>query len=664
MGPSMLWSCPRCGEKSEPRIAICSRCGAHRGELSLLPGFEPPPPKACPSCGTEVAGPSTEGQFTCGVCGRRFPDYEGWVRECRVAAYAALRPGSSEAVEEPAVRPPHLTAMAAGLIALAPVYAGLAAFAGPPVFWACFALAILQVVSGIFLLREKRLAGRLVRLATGLSVLAPFPLSIPCLVLFESFSRPSFARYFGDRPDPVLPRVKHLMMGWLAAVSVVLVYVLGTVVPGALETARAWNEPLSPMLGAVSEVSSHVTPHRVKRCVELLMALGVLVYWARINRVGFLSVSSTALALLILVGGPAAVVPLRFDYTAQRATDLQGIRHAPTLLRALSDPEPMIRMAAARGLGTLGSESAVNAPALVHALDDPDRRVRLQAAAALARIDPRVEEAVRILKEEAARPEDRPTATRALALVGPAARSALWVLLENLAVEEESCSALAEIGLPAVPGCCEALAHRDPTVRRRAALALRRLGGLARSGVPVLTEALKDPDPGVRAEAIRALAEIQGTKAVPQLLPLLEDAAVSEAAGESLCALGERDGLGALKEGGAFLNALQRPALWDHLRRTQMEGDVEGTGREIIEKLAAKAALRVEMPPAGTLGPAEFQALSVFRRFHSRGERRPVLEILNSLGIEFLLESEKIRVLPTLQARRYWGTWLSNERGG
>jgi hypothetical protein len=45
-------------------------------------------------------------------------------------------------------------------------------------------------------------------------------------------------------------------------------------------------------------------------------------------------------------------------------------------------------------------------------------------------------------------------------------------------------------------------------------------------------------------------------------------------------------------------------------------------------------------------------------------EMAGLLEILNALGIEFLLESDKIRVLPTIQAGRYWATWLSNERGG
>jgi hypothetical protein len=95
-----------------------------------------------------------------------------------------------------------------------------------------------------------------------------------------------------------------------------------------------------------------------------------------------------------------------------------------------------------------------------------------------------------------------------------------------------------------------------------------------------------------------------------------------------------------------------------------MEGDLEGTAREILTILAAKAVLRIEFPPAETFGARDSLLLSNFHRYHGRGEKRPALEILNDLGIEFLLEPERIRILPTLQARQYWATWLSNEKGG
>ncbi len=654
----MLWSCPRCGEKFESRITTCSRCGSHRGESPTAPAIEASPPKTCPACGSHVVEPTAEGQLHCGACGRDFPDYEDWVRQCRLAAYAGPRPIAAAPTGEPATRPRHLKTMAIGLIVLAPIFAGLAAFEHPLIFWPCTALALLQAVSGVLLLRERRIAGRFVRLAAGLSVLAPLPLSAPYVLFFEVFSRPNFTRYFGDRPDPASPRIKHLVMGWLAALSALLLYVLIFVIPGALETARRWNEPLSSVLGATAEVSGYVSAHAVQRCGEILMILVVLAFWARINRIGFLAVSSIALAALLLVGGPAIVAPLHLEYSAQKAADLEDVRHPATLLRALSDPDPKLRVAAARGLGTLGRGVAANAPALVHALEDPDRRVRLNAAVALSRIDPRTVEAIPVLKEEAARPEERTAATRALANFGPASRPALWILLENLAVDDESSLALAEIGLPVVPHVCEALGDRDAAVRRRAATTLRRLGGSARSCAPVLVDALKDPDPKVRAEVVAALAEIQGPKALPQLLPLLEDPGVCEAAGAALCSLGEREGLPPLKEGGAFLNALRRPALWDHLRKTLVDGEVEGTGRDILKQLATKAAMKLDLQAPGGV------ELSAFRRFHARGEKRSIIEILNALGVEFILESDQIRVLPTLEARQFWATWLSNERGG
>src|SRR5262249_37396709 len=67
-----------------------------------------------------------------------------------------------------------------------------------------------------------------------------------------------------------------------------------------------------------------------------------------------------------------------------------------------------------------------------------------------------------------------------------------------------------------IPGLIQALQDDNPTVRKRAAIALERLGPKAKEAIPALEKALKDSDEQVRAAAASALEKIDvadsGTK--------------------------------------------------------------------------------------------------------------------------------------------------------
>lgn len=649
-------------------MTTCSRCGGVRGESPESHPFSPPPRKVCPFCKADVSGPAVGGQLRCPACAAEFPDYEEWVRQCRRQAYSAW-PRPTVPVEPPAPRPAGLKAMGWTLIGLGPVGVATALVDGiGAAFWIALVLGLLQAAAGILLLREVRAAGAFARLAAGLSTPFLFPWGAWLAVLFEQFSRPDFARYFGVRPDPAGPRTRQNMLLWLSALAGIMAISVSILLPGALRTAEEWNDPPTPMLAAWSFAAELFSPRWWRALLQFSLPVLVLWCWSRISRVAFVAVGASISVALLLLAGPLIVLPLHAQFAAQRAVDFEAGRHAPTLLRGLGEPDPKMRIAAARGLENLGRDAATAAPALVRALEDPDRRVRTAAACALGRLDARAEAAVpvlvRVLKEEGARPIDRRRATVALARLGPLSRPALWILLDGLGGQEECAEALAEIGVPAIPGLVEAMGNADPVVRRRAAATLARNGASARSAVDNLTAALKDADPGVRVEAVRAIGEIQGAKALPLLNSLLGDPVVGEAAAAALCLQGEREGLAPLQEGGIFLNVFRRPATWDHLRKSPVDADLEGSGREILAQIAAKALMKLEIAPEASFAPSELEILGGFRRFRAGTDRSSLADVLRLLGLEILLDSDTLRVVPRAEARRFWSAWLSKERDG
>lgn len=86
--------------------------------------------------------------------------------------------------------------------------------------------------------------------------------------------------------------------------------------------------------------------------------------------------------------------------------------------------------------------------------------------------------------------------------------------------QEAAATALGRIGRAAVPSLIQALRHRDPEVRRKAALVLARIGPQAEEAVPELTASLDDQNEEVRTAATRALGQIgpAAAEAVPALM--------------------------------------------------------------------------------------------------------------------------------------------------
>ncbi len=150
----------------------------------------------------------------------------------------------------------------------------------------------------------------------------------------------------------------------------------------------------------------------------------------------------------------------------------------PLLMKVVvSDPDPMVREAAAEALGHIGAPES--APALAKALADPDAMVRRRAASALIIVppDPVKDELIMVARKDPS-PEVRRFAVEAMA-----------------GLQEQQ-----EAGL-AVANC---LRDANPDVRRYACEVLGRIG--TRQFTSALLPLFEDPDQDVRWKAVEAVA--------------------------------------------------------------------------------------------------------------------------------------------------------------
>jgi hypothetical protein len=219
---------------------------------------------------------------------------------------------------------------------------------------------------------------------------------------------------------------------------------------------------------------------------------------------------------------------------------LRGV--ATTALRDLKARQPLRRARAAEVLGSLAQREAV--PGLCRLLDDPDPDVRMTAARALGNIgDPG---ATTHLMESLVGPHPVPPqlVAHAVMRLGPTTQPYLETAL-NHPEELVRATAAEVLGLLGTIGAAERVGQalrRDSSleVRLRAVTTLGRLG--TRSAlVPLLEAAEPSRDPALRAAAARALGDVGAAEAASALAALLGDPqyAVGHNAAFGLLRLGE-----------------------------------------------------------------------------------------------------------------------------
>jgi HEAT repeat protein len=143
----------------------------------------------------------------------------------------------------------------------------------------------------------------------------------------------------------------------------------------------------------------------------------------------------------------------------------------------------------------------------------------------------------------------RDRATNSLVQIGPVAVPALLNALyhEQYEVNLGAAVALRKIGSPAIPSLSRALHHEDAKARGWATSALQSYEN-ANAALRELLSVLHDDEYMVRIGAIIALGESKNPDAVPSLVELLDDKAVSQFALEALTKIGTPDALKALEK--------------------------------------------------------------------------------------------------------------------
>jgi len=186
----------------------------------------------------------------------------------------------------------------------------------------------------------------------------------------------------------------------------------------------------------------------------------------------------------------------------------------PQLTAILQVPQELTRATALLALGRIGPAATPAVPAILRVAHDPDWRLRKYAINALASIG--TAEAVRALTAllQSDERDLQIAALKAIQQCGPSAATVLPVLLEfgvtasDTDLRDEAFLTAGQLCEVAVDDLSTLLDADQAETRRRAAMALSRMGTAGESAVPALLQALLDPDAAVRFWAARAMGGI------------------------------------------------------------------------------------------------------------------------------------------------------------
>lgn len=233
-----------------------------------------------------------------------------------------------------------------------------------------------------------------------------------------------------------------------------------------------------------------------------------------------------------------------------------GRQAVPSLLNELTCDDADVRKFVLDILGDVGDDTALGP--MVAALDDPDQNVRNAAAENLGKLKAATAVPALLASMATADLWFRFTILAAIAQIGaPVAVTELLPYREDPLLRKAVFDCLGKIGgEDVIAVLCEGLLDRMSNVRAAAALALQRVGrrqpalvaaalqALSQSSPgEALAELLQANDPQVRMAAIQLLRWLGQPAFAPQLLALLDDEPLRQAAAEALVALGPQAAL-------------------------------------------------------------------------------------------------------------------------
>jgi HEAT repeat protein len=228
-----------------------------------------------------------------------------------------------------------------------------------------------------------------------------------------------------------------------------------------------------------------------------------------------------------------SAAPVRKQSAVPLASVASKLNHGRTtavvavaLVRALTDRDPTVREAAAKGLGQIGPDPKVAVPALMEATKDKNEWVRGAAIAALGLIQKHAE-----VDRLDVRPAIAAAMNDASFHVSEMGIYAFWATAEkspelsiallrdgDVRIRRSTITALVRsspLAAAIVPELTASLTDEDATVRAGAACALGNIWPPPQIVVQDLVRALGDPDSDVRQAAARALHEINSELVAP-----------------------------------------------------------------------------------------------------------------------------------------------------
>jgi hypothetical protein len=233
-------------------------------------------------------------------------------------------------------------------------------------------------------------------------------------------------------------------------------------------------------------------------------------------------------------------------------------------------------------------------------------------------------------------------------LATPGARAELVELLNdpNTGIRISALGALGQHPMKeAAPDVARRLDDPIPGVRAAALWTLREFG--ARPFADVIVLRVGDPDPAVRLRAAEVLAEIGRREGVPTILEQVADDNPQKQV--------------AFLRGLDALNALRQPPLYASIREKAYKGRGVGHPREIVERVALHLGLKLEVcadkeaewKDSGSIG---FGAVGIEQTLETQ------LRSHAGLTCAFILESDRIRLVPPAEALAFWKAWWAQAR--
>jgi HEAT repeat protein len=298
--------------------------------------------------------------------------------------------------------------------------------------------------------------------------------------------------------------------------------------------------------------------------------------------------------------------------THEKAGAPEGVVHS--VIRTLTDPDPVVRQTATRSLGYFKNETALTLPAIRRALKDKDKNIRESAKRAAGILGKKAE---KLIPDLIFAIKNEPDFTDDKSIIEERMRTFELALVDNFNSRISTIAALGEIGEKAnaaIPFLVDNLERFEkyleyPMVKQltyTTATALGKIGG--KEAFEALALALKKPNRELSDAAAHGIAKIGGKDAIRTLvLASKEYPGVLEA-------LGEIDGKEALqaiililKDGqaaphlrsaaAAVLGDMGEKALeaYPELSRISQDGDVEylrraayGAKEKILKKVEGK----------------------------------------------------------------------------